>query len=270
MKFRLLGAGAILAASVLAPQQAHALVATTTYQQFKLYQNPAFNTPTTLDFATFTSLAGPGFNLTGVGFKIAGNPDGTGSAMVGGNPRVSNLSETDDLQAFISYAPKWSIQSLITPPPIGVGGAMVGPVTGSTQNATPNPVNCVGSQTCPGLGGNTIPMSSNRTLNLQGSYNGSGGFASINGAWSGPNSGNGVRLTNGSANFTGGNSGDLAFTFDPTVGGSVASKPFIMGYIAVQYEYNDPSPVPGPLPLFGAAAAFGWSRRLRKRVSSAA
>ena len=26
------------------------------------------------------------------------------------------------------------------------------------------------------------------------------------------------------------------------------------------------SPVPGPLPLFGAAAAFGWSRQLRKRI----
>ncbi len=28
------------------------------------------------------------------------------------------------------------------------------------------------------------------------------------------------------------------------------------------------SPVPGPLPLFGAAAAFGWSRQLRKRLES--
>ncbi|WP_411875248.1 hypothetical protein [Vulcanococcus limneticus] len=26
--------------------------------------------------------------------------------------------------------------------------------------------------------------------------------------------------------------------------------------------------VPGPLPLLGAGAAFGWSRRLRKRISS--
>jgi len=26
--------------------------------------------------------------------------------------------------------------------------------------------------------------------------------------------------------------------------------------------------VPGPLPLFGAAAAFGWSRRLRKRMAT--
>lgn len=30
---------------------------------------------------------------------------------------------------------------------------------------------------------------------------------------------------------------------------------------------NPPSAVPGPLPLFGAAAAFGFSRRLRRRVS---
>jgi hypothetical protein len=28
------------------------------------------------------------------------------------------------------------------------------------------------------------------------------------------------------------------------------------------------TPVPGPLPLFGAAAAFGYSRRLRRRVNS--
>jgi hypothetical protein len=26
--------------------------------------------------------------------------------------------------------------------------------------------------------------------------------------------------------------------------------------------------VPGPLPLFGAAAAFGWSRSLRRRIST--
>ncbi len=29
------------------------------------------------------------------------------------------------------------------------------------------------------------------------------------------------------------------------------------------------TPVPGPLPLFGAAAAFGWSRKLRRRVNAA-
>jgi hypothetical protein len=30
-----------------------------------------------------------------------------------------------------------------------------------------------------------------------------------------------------------------------------------------------PAAVPGPLPLFGTAAAFGWSRRLRRRIGAA-
>jgi len=30
------------------------------------------------------------------------------------------------------------------------------------------------------------------------------------------------------------------------------------------------APVPGPLPLFGAAAAFGWSRQLRRRIKTPA
>ncbi len=31
---------------------------------------------------------------------------------------------------------------------------------------------------------------------------------------------------------------------------------------------QDPNPVPGPLPLMGAGAAFGWSRRLRRRIQA--
>lgn len=31
---------------------------------------------------------------------------------------------------------------------------------------------------------------------------------------------------------------------------------------------NPTNPVPGPLPLMGAAAAFGWSRKLRRRIST--
>jgi len=35
-------------------------------------------------------------------------------------------------------------------------------------------------------------------------------------------------------------------------------------------QQSDPTPsaVPGPLPLFGAASAFGFSRRLRSRLRS--
>jgi len=261
MKLRLLGAGVVLAASVLAPQQAHALVATTQYVPFKIFQNSANNIPLNLNFQSFSSLIAPSpnINLTGIGFKIAGAVDGTGTAMVGGNPRVSNQSETADTPANIFYAPKFTFKSNSLP----LGSA--GPVTGTTQSANPNPVNCVASQSCPTMGGNVIPSSSTRTLDLKGTYDGSGGFASITNAWSGF----GVTSNDGTANFTAVGP-DLAPSFDPTVGGSVVAKPFIMGYVAVQYQYSDASPVPGPLPLFGAAAAFGWSRRLRKRVSSAA
>jgi hypothetical protein len=37
--------------------------------------------------------------------------------------------------------------------------------------------------------------------------------------------------------------------------------------IQVRIGEAPPADVPGPLPLFGAAAAFGYSRRLRRRVS---
>ena len=72
------------------------------------------------------------------------------------------------------------------------------------------------------------------------------------------------------ANFSG-SGANMAYNFDPSLSSSVVSKPYIEGWIAIQYEYEViPSAVPGPLPLFGVAAAFGWSRRLKKRISSAA
>jgi hypothetical protein len=38
----------------------------------------------------------------------------------------------------------------------------------------------------------------------------------------------------------------------------------------VQIAPTVPAPVPGPLPFFGAAAAFGMSRRLRRRIKLSA
>lgn len=39
------------------------------------------------------------------------------------------------------------------------------------------------------------------------------------------------------------------------------------GYLTIT-EFNPVSVVPGPLPLLGAGAAFGWSRRLRRRLAT--
>ena len=38
----------------------------------------------------------------------------------------------------------------------------------------------------------------------------------------------------------------------------------------LRFTAASPASVPGPLPLFGAGAAFGWSRRLRRRIKSPA
>jgi MYXO-CTERM domain-containing protein len=51
-----------------------------------------------------------------------------------------------------------------------------------------------------------------------------------------------------------------------------ASNNFAGGLDNVTLDLADnpvPSPsVPGPLPLLGVGAAFGWSRRLRKRIAA--
>ena len=48
---------------------------------------------------------------------------------------------------------------------------------------------------------------------------------------------------------------------------------------AYQYNSSDPSkpiqvtaasPVPGPLPILGVGAAFGWSRKIRRRIKASA
>ena len=53
----------------------------------------------------------------------------------------------------------------------------------------------------------------------------------------------------------------------PTVASGTAVPPNgARGYAIVNPALPPPAPVPGPLPLFGAAAAFGMSRRLRRRI----
>lgn len=52
------------------------------------------------------------------------------------------------------------------------------------------------------------------------------------------------------------------YGFNPS---AAPNNPFLTGKLYLQYEY-----VPGPLPILGAGAAFGWSRRLRKRIRKVA
>jgi MYXO-CTERM domain-containing protein len=51
---------------------------------------------------------------------------------------------------------------------------------------------------------------------------------------------------------------------DPAIGDTGS-----LGSWSLNLQGSAAHPVPGPLPLLGAGAAFGWSRRLRKRSRAA-
>jgi hypothetical protein len=82
--------------------------------------------------------------------------------------------------------------------------------------------------------------------------------------------GNQNKLTSGLYNIIFGASG-ITGTLQYTAFTNVTSNPFAQqsgGTIVI--NVNDPNPpttaVPGPLPVLGAGAAFGYSRRLRRRI----
>jgi len=84
--------------------------------------------------------------------------------------------------------------------------------------------------------------------------------------------GNQNQLTSGIYNILFGASG-ITGTLQYTAFTNVTLNPFSQqsgGTIVLNVDANDPNPpttaVPGPLPILGAGAAFGYSRRLRRRI----
>jgi len=74
---------------------------------------------------------------------------------------------------------------------------------------------------------------------------------------------------NSSATFSGTTLAALGFT--PGLSGLIGTWAITGTSETIQVFLGPPSasnPVPGPLPLLGAAAAFSWSRRLRRRVGA--
>jgi hypothetical protein len=86
--------------------------------------------------------------------------------------------------------------------------------------------------------------------------------------------GNQNQLTSGIYNILFGASG-ITGTLQYTAFTNVTTNPFSQqsgGTIVLNVNADDPNPpttaVPGPLPILGAGAAFGYSRRLRRRILS--
>jgi hypothetical protein len=65
-------------------------------------------------------------------------------------------------------------------------------------------------------------------------------------------------------NFTGGDGFAIPFGESGDIPG-LSNNSF--AFFNANASLNQAAEVPGPLPLFGAAAAFGWSRRMRRRIS---
>lgn len=110
-------------------------------------------------------------------------------------------------------------------------------------------------------------------------FNGDGSSTSSISTYISGNSG--LFVTPGFGISSGYTSGDPIFSSSIFTGQTLASLGFTLssGLIGtwsldgtsdtIQAFLGPPSAeVPGPLPLFGAAAAFGWSRRMRRRISA--
>lgn len=73
---------------------------------------------------------------------------------------------------------------------------------------------------------------------------------------------NGANQTNGSYSYP--SATLLAETFNSTLTVTTGD----VENFSATYNFADPAPVPGPLPLLGASAALGFSRKLRNRLKS--
>jgi hypothetical protein len=278
MKLHHLTASVCIAGSLLVAGNAKALQITTGFVQFS---NTNLNTqtrnPPTLTFDTFNKIySGPGV-LKSVGFKLANNSNGTGEATT--TQKLAFLGALGDSGSYgtvnqISYR-----LALAFADSFAINGNW-----GSTTSTTPS----VPGVTDAGL--NTI-------YTLNGGYSGTSVFT---GNLTGPQltaftTGTSVTTLNTAAGYSveWGRQSDYTLAcygpsdpnYDPAcsdpggyswgsagISGTAGNRAKLNGWIALVYDYEVPpsSTAPGPVPLVGAAAAFGWSRRLKKRVTSAA
>jgi hypothetical protein len=271
MNLRFLAASLAVVSAFAVGSKANALSVTTPFVNFKAVGTPTTtNVPSTLSFANFASVySGPG-TLKKVRWVVSP------AAIAGGNPRVTNTSTTS---AQTPLASNMSYALSLTPFILGT------PIAGGNQN--PSSLNCTAGNCTNSISqaiddGEGNLQTTTKTYTLAGTYSNTPGFAGLTPSQAAAFTGiNGGTVSSSYAAIFQGGGADLGWVFNQAPGttGTGANlrptvTPFIEGLIALQYEYDLPpgpgATVPGPLPLVGAAAAFGWSRRLKNRISSAA
>ena len=121
----------------------------------------------------------------------------------------------------------------------------------------------------------TATLLSGRTFNqaqanLTGSTLGGGDYSTTLSAAQLPTS---ATSNGGAGSFKSFNPGFSTQTFSQTFNFNFVSAPDSVSQVGASFTAQQPAPpsgVPGPVPLLGAAAAFGFSRKLRSRIRLAA
>ena len=124
---------------------------------------------------------------------------------------------------------------------------------------------------------NPLTFTNKTTSNGLGNNSVRGVYASGSSIYAATSAGNGVGglsiSTNGGTSFTNyttANGLGSNFMRGVYASGSSIYAATEGGLSIAQQSDPPPSAVPGPLPLFGAASAFGFSRKLRRRLRAAA
>ena len=194
------------------------------------------------------------FTGSGSGFSIPdGNPTGAFSdIVVADNFLINDI--TVDLN---SLTHTWI-------------GDLIATLTHIDTNTTVDLFNLVGRTT----------TGSGDSSNLNGSYNFNDAFTGD--LWTVASSGDGGFTIPGGDYFPTGAASSAKVPMLTTISGlpsngtwrlkisdNVSGDTGTLGSWSLNLQGSSPASVPGPLPLLGAGAAFGWSRRLRKRSRAA-
>jgi len=267
MKIKVLASSLAITAGFLAPQHAHAVQVTTGYIPFsykatqtQTNPNPTV-TPTVLTFPNFASFNLPG-TLKNVVYKLAADAGGTGDASATGQIRASTDSSDPTTVTALTYTMNLNFPNSVqlSKPQQSDTNLTATPGTSTTNNPD---------------GSVTIDAGVNRNMVLDAPFSG------VSNSWGLQNQTQTDFFTNGTVSTTSyvGIFNGLATNIDTTFNATSSAvtqtnRAMLSGWIALVYDYEPPigptAAVPGPLSMLGAAAAFGWSRKLRHRISSQA
>jgi hypothetical protein len=258
---------------LVSAQPAQALTTTTPCVPYATYQNGAPDNSSA--GAGQSNLSFPKFNvanasLTQVKVLFSGNPSCTGAAPIKNSPGLTygynpGLPVSNGSTVSIANV-QAQVQLFFGSTPLGtnpVGGPLI-PVSTSSSSFVANSATRFSTASATGAySGSSSPITS---PNVLAAFSGAGNIntTSFQTVW---NSDLTCTRVNGTSC-----KGSVGSTYSLELGSqqdldNVPSALFEDAWVSLEYTYSVKD-TPGPLPILGAGLAFGWAKRLRRRVAS--